>query len=91
METRKSISLNEGWKTWLGDDKKAKETAFDDSAWKLVRVPHNWEDYQGYRRKSHGNLHGTAWYRKQLEPAAPEKEFIPSWHLAEQALMQMCI
>ena len=31
METRKSISLNEGWKTWLGDDKKAKETAFDDS------------------------------------------------------------
>ena len=25
METRKSISLNEGWKTWLGDDKKAKE------------------------------------------------------------------
>lgn len=73
METRKSISLNEGWKTWLGDDKKAKETAFDDSAWKLVRVPHNWEDYQGYRRKSHGNLHGTAWYRKQLEPAAPEK------------------
>ena len=46
METRKSISLNEGWKTWLGDDKKAKETAFDDSAWKLVRVPHNWEDYQ---------------------------------------------
>ena len=37
METRKSISLNEGWKTWLGDDKKAKETAFDDSVWKLVQ------------------------------------------------------
>lgn len=78
METRKSISLNEGWKTWLGDDKKAKETAFDDSAWKLVRVPHNWEDYQGYRRKSHGTFTerpgiGNSWSLQHRK-----KEFIPS-------------
>ncbi len=26
-------------------------------------IPHNWEDYHGYHEVSHGNLHGTAWYR----------------------------
>jgi len=30
-------------------------------------VPHNWEDYHGYAEVSHGNLHGTAWYRHAFE------------------------
>ena len=29
---------------------------------KTVNVPHNWDDYYGYRQLKHGNLHGTATY-----------------------------
>lgn len=32
-----------------------------------VRLPHNWDTYHGARRLKHGNLHGTAWYKRQLE------------------------
>ncbi len=30
------------------------------------RLPHNWDDYYGYRQLTHGNLHGTAMYEKIL-------------------------
>ena len=29
-----------------------------------VNIPHNWDDYYGYRQLTHGNLHGTAMYEK---------------------------
>lgn len=35
----------------------------DNQPWKPVTVPHNWDDYYGYRQLTHGNLHGTALYR----------------------------
>lgn len=58
---RKLISLNENWTSWLGDDKA--------SAVK-VNVPHNWDDYYGYRQLTHGNLHGSATYIKTFEMAS---------------------
>lgn len=57
---RGHISLNKGWTTWLNDDK--------DSA-KTVDVPHNWDDYYGYRQLTHGNLHGNAGYVKGFDMA----------------------
>ena len=30
----------------------------------VVDIPHNWDDYYGYRQLTHGNLHGTAMYEK---------------------------
>ncbi len=47
--------LAEGWKTWLEGGEKGAKT---------VAVPHNWDDYYGYRQLLHGNLHGTAYYEK---------------------------
>ena len=35
--------------------------------WKKVDVPHNWDQYEGYQRKLHGNKHGYAWYRKSFK------------------------
>jgi beta-galactosidase/beta-glucuronidase len=61
---RRTVPLEDGWLTTLGDPPGAEQVRFDDSAWTAVHIPHNWEDYQGYTRKSHGNLHGTAWYRR---------------------------
>lgn len=32
-----------------------------------VRLPHNWDDYYGYRQLKHGNLHGSAVYSRELD------------------------
>ena len=53
---RQDINLNNDWQTSL------KGT----NAWKKVNVPHNWDDYYGYRRLQHGNLHGDAVYKKNF-------------------------
>lgn len=55
---RGHIGLNEGWNTWLEKDR---GTAH------VVNVPHNWDDYYGYRQLTHGNLHDTAIYEKTFE------------------------
>ncbi|MDR0745130.1 MAG: DUF4982 domain-containing protein, partial [Mediterranea sp.] len=34
-----------------------------EEGWRKITVPHNWDDYYGYRQLTHGNLHGTALYR----------------------------
>ncbi|KOP38206.1 glycoside hydrolase family 2 [Flavobacterium sp. WLB] len=69
---RKEISLNSSWETVILDNLPLKEEDFvenpkTDSNWQKVSVPHNWDQYYGYRRTKHGNLHGTAWYKKTLK------------------------
>jgi len=72
---RKNITLNEGWQS-IADDtninayKGFEQDGFNDKAWKRVNVPHNWDQYEGYRRMLHGNRHGYAWYRKSFKAAA---------------------
>ncbi len=34
--------------------------------WTKVNIPHNWDQYEGYRRLQHGNYHGTAVYRRTI-------------------------
>src|SRR5206468_11201744 len=46
------------------------QPGYADKNWKAVTVPHNWDDYGGYRRLKHGNRHGYAWYRKVFKAAA---------------------
>jgi hypothetical protein len=53
---RKDLVINNGWFSKL-------ET---NNNWKPVTIPHNWDDYYGYRRLLHGNLHSTAIYKKEL-------------------------
>ncbi|WP_431210831.1 hypothetical protein ACQ86N_33465 [Puia sp. P3] len=47
-------------------------TSMDSAKWKVVDVPHNWDDYGGYRRLRHGNLHGVAWYQRELRMGVVE-------------------
>jgi beta-galactosidase len=68
-QVRTDISLNKDWKSVADDNNKFayngfEKASFNDVKWKHVEVPHNWDDYYGYRRKLHGNRHGYAWYRK---------------------------
>ena len=56
---RELTTLENNWATWLlNNDKKDTLT---------VSVPHNWDDYYGYRQLTHGNLHGTAMYQKNFD------------------------
>jgi beta-galactosidase len=66
---RKEILLNANWRT-IADTANInayngfEKQGFHDQKWSAVDVPHNWDNYGGYRRLKHGNLHGYAWYRK---------------------------
>lgn len=64
---RSDISLNENWLTSIPGT----------NTWKKVNVPHNWDDYYGYRRLVHGNLHGSALYKKSfvIKQSKQEKRF----------------
>lgn len=75
---RKDILLNDNWFTVAEDQKKPGLEGFyradyDVHSWKKVNVPHNWDQYEGYRRKLHGNKHGYAWYRKTFQHQSVEK------------------
>jgi len=67
---RKEISLNSSWETIISDNPTQEETFINnpkiDANWQKVNVPHNWDQYYGFLRTKHGNLHGTAWYHKTL-------------------------
>lgn len=51
---RTELKLNKGWKTWMDKDTLS------------IDIPHNWDDYYGYRNLTHGNLHGNAMYAKHF-------------------------
>ena len=66
---RMITELNEGWKTWLIDNS---QLTIDNSKGNHqspiinCQIPHNWDDYYGYRQLTHGNLHGTTMYVKDF-------------------------
>src|SRR5690606_1550812 len=67
-----TLSLDTDWKTVAHDLNKHafsgfEKVDFDDSKWRSVDVPHNWDAYHGYLRLKHGNKHGYAWYRKSFD------------------------
>ncbi len=69
-KARKEVSLNSSWETILLDNPQEEKSFVENpksDKWLSVNVPHNWDQYYGYRRTKHGNLHGTAWYKKTLK------------------------
>ncbi|MGE4587250.1 MAG: malectin domain-containing carbohydrate-binding protein [Mangrovibacterium sp.] len=68
---RRERLLNKGWLTVVADSvdqafREFPKSTFCTEDWIRVDVPHNWDDYGGYRRLIHGNRHGCAWYRKSF-------------------------
>lgn len=79
-EYRGHAQLNDNWLTFADEDPKAlrpnfESPTFDDSDWRRVSVPHNWDGYEGFRQAKHGPLHGRAWYRNHfsLSPDSGDK------------------
>lgn len=68
-QMRKTISLNNGWQTVLIDSIFNNNSIGDSKIFKEIKridIPHNWDDYYGYRRLLHGNLHASALYKKSF-------------------------
>lgn len=65
---RQDILLNENWQTVLVDQNIWNPFIPTPNSlkWKKINIPHNWDDYYGYRRLLHGNLHGDAVYKKAI-------------------------
>ena len=61
-ERRGMLSLNRGWMVSFG--KTNNETVTGKIKPFKVDLPHNLDDYYGYRQLKHGNLHGSAVYSK---------------------------
>jgi len=69
---RKELLLNAGWSTITDENNIRAYDGFEQAnfitkQWIKVNVPHNWDQYEGYQRKLHGNKHGYAWYRKTFK------------------------
>ncbi|MBS1512854.1 MAG: DUF4982 domain-containing protein [Bacteroidetes bacterium] len=57
--------INNGWKYAIvnGEQSAIQKSAY---SWNKVTLPHNADDYFGYRRLLHGNLHGNLIYSRSI-------------------------
>ncbi len=63
MEQRVKRLINSDWKTYFSKDGEK----LSPEPWESVDIPHNHDNYHGYHKVSHGNLHGSAWYKKSFK------------------------
>lgn len=68
---RQDISLDKDWESFALPTQAGKEWTMlppldSYKEWSKVTIPHNWDQYEGYRRLQHGNFHGLAVYRKNI-------------------------
>ena len=65
---RTITSLNDGWKGFVCGD----------TITTNITLPHNFDDYYGYRQLRHGNLHGSAVYQKTFiaQPQEGKRYFL---------------
>jgi beta-galactosidase len=67
-----TVSFDSGWKFHLGDVSGAEATAFDDSAWTSLDVPHDWSISLPFNQSSPTTFEGgyldggLGWYRKSF-------------------------
>src|ERR1035438_2755222 len=63
---RVTYNFNPGWKLTTGDPTNAQLSAFDDSAWKPVTLPHAWNEDYAFQVAIGSLPTGIAWYRKHF-------------------------
>ncbi len=65
-----TINLNRDWRFHLGDEPAADFMGYDDNAWRMVTLPHDWSVEHPFDRKHASGTGylpgGTAWYRKHF-------------------------
>lgn len=63
-QRRLTQNLKDGWTSWLVNSIPTNNIKGQIGKNITCSLPHNWDDYYGYRQLTHGNLHGTAMYSK---------------------------
>ncbi len=73
---REDTLLAAGWRFKLEDATNAAQSAFDDSAWQTVSLPHNWGWEEAQQGKNY--FRGPGWYRRDLNlmPQAGRRYFL---------------
>jgi beta-galactosidase len=64
---RHIYNFNPGWKLFVGDPADAEVPTFDDLSWKLVTLPHAWNEDAAFRVAIAKLPTGVAWYRKHFK------------------------
>lgn len=72
LSPRQRISLDDSWTFHLGDEAKYASGDYDDSAWRVLDVPHDWAIESDFSQEAPAGPNGGAlpggigWYRKRL-------------------------
>lgn len=77
LAQRQDISLDKNWESFAlpaqpGNAWTMLPPLEDYQGWTKVNIPHNWDQYEGYRRLQHGNFHGIAVYRRNITLNQPK-------------------
>lgn len=70
---RESMRFDKGWMFHKGDAPGAQKHAFDDSAWRVLDLPHDWSIEEKFHPGAAGGMRGgyveigTGWYRKRFD------------------------
>ena len=74
---REDTLLSSDWRSAEGPDSRSfagfEQPGFDDHAWVPVAVPHDWYPYAAVRGVMHGDIHGSAWYRRHFDLGRAEQ------------------
>jgi len=78
LSGERRLSFNDGWRFYKGEAAGAEKPEFDDSAWRPVRLPHDWAiegPFDSTLNPQTGALpmFGTGWYRKSFALPAGAK------------------
>ena len=78
-EAREKINFDKGWRFILADSAQMSIAMYDDSAWRMLNVPHDWAIEGDFSASAPSGNSGGAlpggvgWYRKSFEVAAADK------------------
>lgn len=79
-EVRQKESFNADWKFILADTETAKDSAFDDSSWRILNLPHDWAIEGDFSESNPSGTGGGAlpggigWYRKTFSLNAEDAD-----------------
>ena len=79
---RQTQTINDSWKFLKGECTAAADSAFDDSKWTSIHLPHTWNT-DAYTEKDY--YRGTGWYRRQLTSGLERETDYPETGCCQQS------
>lgn len=80
LQPRMMQDFDHDWKFHLGDPPRAMQSAYPDSSWQEVTLPHDWSILGAFAKDNPSTVHeaalpaGIGWYRKRFKPPEAWKD-----------------